>query len=166
MNQSVLRALGAGLALYINESGDMSVVLVPEAHSPLGFPWGQQRNPPWRGHGLSRCHLECWSDANCSQRMMSPRDNQCQTHPWLRDEKRWEEFKMSLHCQMPNAGERQRKLCHSCKAVKSGPHLAYQFSTDLRLSYPCYLESQWVQNWRMEQNYGCGLEESLAGCSG
>jgi len=52
-------------------------------HSPLGFPWGQQRNPPWMGHGLSRSHLECWPDANCSQRMMLLRDNRCQTHPWL-----------------------------------------------------------------------------------
>lgn len=60
------------------------MVLVPKTHSPLGFPWGQQRNPPWRGRGLSRCHLECWLDANCSQRMMSLRDSQCQTHPWLR----------------------------------------------------------------------------------
>lgn len=78
------------------------------------------------GHGLSRSHLECWPDANCSQRMMLLRDNRCQTHPWL----------------------------------------AYQFSTGLQFSYPCYLESQWVQNWRMGQNCGCVLEGSLAGCLG
>lgn len=68
---------------------------------------------------------------------------------------------MFYHCQTAKA-----KLFHFCYTIKFGSHLAYQFSTDLQFSYPCYLESQWVQSWRMGQNYGCVLEGSLAGCLG
>jgi hypothetical protein len=50
--------------------------------------------------------------------------------------------------------------------MKPRSHLAYQFSTDLQAFCPCYLEFQWVQNERMEQSYGCVLEESWAGCLG
>lgn len=46
------------------------------------------------------------------------------------------------------------------------PLLVYLFSSGLRLSGLCCLESQWVRSWRREQNCGYGLEGSLASCWG
>lgn len=57
--------------------------------------------------------------------------------------KGWKEIRIQENVlSLPNAENQGKTELSYFNFVKFGSHLAYQFSTDLQLSYPCYLEPQ------------------------